>query len=87
METTRLIKRYSNRKLYDTTTSKYITLKNILEFAETGIEFKVIENKTKEEITDRIFLKSVVEECTNISEITELLRAAVITKTEGGSNE
>jgi len=46
-----LIKRYANRKLYNTDTSRYITLKGIGELLEEGREVQVIDNETGEDIT------------------------------------
>src|SRR6267142_2744338 len=46
-----LIKRYANRKLYNTETSRYITLKGIAELIEQGIEVRVVDNETGEDIT------------------------------------
>ncbi|MEE9607656.1 MAG: polyhydroxyalkanoate synthesis regulator DNA-binding domain-containing protein [Myxococcota bacterium] len=46
-----LIKRYANRKLYNTQTSRYITLKGIAELLEAGQDVKVIDNETGEDIT------------------------------------
>jgi polyhydroxyalkanoate synthesis repressor PhaR len=46
-----LIKRYANRKLYNTDTSRYITLKGISELIENGDEVRVIDNETGEDIT------------------------------------
>ncbi len=46
-----LIKRYANRKLYNTQTSRYITLKGIAELIEQDQEVRVIDNETGEDIT------------------------------------
>ena len=46
-----LVKRYANRKLYNTQTSRYITLKGIAELIEAGEEVTVIDNETGEDIT------------------------------------
>ena len=46
-----LIKRYANRKLYNTSTSRYITLKGIAELLDSGEEVQVIDNETGEDIT------------------------------------
>jgi polyhydroxyalkanoate synthesis repressor PhaR len=46
-----LIKRYANRKLYNTETSRYITLKGIADLLESDQEVKVIDNETGEDIT------------------------------------
>jgi len=47
-----LIKRYANRKLYNTQTSRYITLKGIAELIDEGEEVRVIDNETGEDITN-----------------------------------
>jgi polyhydroxyalkanoate synthesis repressor PhaR len=47
-----LIKRYANRKLYNTQTSRYITLKGIAELIDDGDEVRVIDNETGEDITN-----------------------------------
>ena len=46
-----LIKRYANRKLYNTDTSRYITLKGIATLLEAGEEVRVMDNETGEDIT------------------------------------
>jgi polyhydroxyalkanoate synthesis repressor PhaR len=46
-----LIKRYANRKLYNTQTSRYITLKGISELIEANKDVQVIDNETGEDIT------------------------------------
>ena len=46
-----LIKRYANRKLYNTKTSRYITLKGIADLLEGGEDVRVIDNETGEDIT------------------------------------
>lgn len=46
-----LIKRYANRKLYNTKASRYITLKGIAELLDEGEEVRVIDNETGDDIT------------------------------------
>lgn len=46
-----LVKRYANRKLYNTETSRYITLKGIAELIEQGREVRVVDNESGEDIT------------------------------------
>lgn len=46
-----LIKRYANRKLYNTETSKYITLKGVAALLDEGHEVRVIDNESGEDIT------------------------------------
>jgi polyhydroxyalkanoate synthesis repressor PhaR len=49
-----IIKRYSNRKLYDTQEKKYISLSNIRQMIHSGHEIQVINNETGEDITSQI---------------------------------
>ncbi len=46
-----LIKRYANRKLYNTQASRYITLKGIADLIDSGEEVRVVDNETGEDIT------------------------------------
>jgi polyhydroxyalkanoate synthesis repressor PhaR len=50
--TPRVIKRYSNRKLYDTRDSRYVTLQQIGEMVRAGQEVQIIDNATKEDKTE-----------------------------------
>lgn len=47
----KLIKRYANRKLYDTKRSCYVTLDEIAQMVQTGEDVKIVDNKTKEDMT------------------------------------
>jgi len=51
MKDTIIIKRYQNRKLYDTSDSCYVTLEDIGEMIRIGKEIKVIDNKSGEDLT------------------------------------
>ena len=51
MKDVRIIKRYQNRKLYDTFQSCYVTLEEIAQIVRDNNEIKVIDNKTKKDIT------------------------------------
>ncbi len=57
----RIIKRYSNRKLYDTSDSRYVTLLQIAEMVRAGEEVQIIDNATKEDKTD-ITLALIISE-------------------------
>src|SRR4026209_1819058 len=48
----RVIKRYSNRKLYDTKDSRHVTLQQIGEMVRAGEEVQIIDNATKEDKTE-----------------------------------
>jgi polyhydroxyalkanoate synthesis repressor PhaR len=51
MKDTKIIKRYQNRKLYDTHESSYVTLDEIAKMIKNGEDLRVIDNKTKNDIT------------------------------------
>src|SRR5687767_8547783 len=58
----RVIKRYSNRKLYDTKGSTYVTLLQIAEMFRQGEEVEIIDNATKEDKTDVTLALIISEE-------------------------
>ena len=58
----RIIKRYSNRKLYDTEDSHYVTLGKVAELIRAGDELRVIENGTQRDITAATMAQIVFEE-------------------------
>ena len=47
----KVIKRYTNRKLYDTVESRYVTLDEIAQMIKGGAEVKIIDNRSKEDLT------------------------------------
>jgi polyhydroxyalkanoate synthesis repressor PhaR len=57
MEKKRTIKKYANRKLYDTQQSCYITLDEISELIRAGQDIVVIDNKSKDDITYRTLIQ------------------------------
>jgi polyhydroxyalkanoate synthesis repressor PhaR len=58
----RIIKRYSNRKLYDTKGSRYVTLLQIAEMVRAGEDVQIIDNSTKEDKTDVTLALIISEE-------------------------
>ncbi|CAM3670151.1 polyhydroxyalkanoate synthesis repressor PhaR [Polynucleobacter antarcticus] len=58
----RLIKKYPNRRLYDTQTSAYVTLADIKTLVMAGDVFSVIDAKTEEDLTRNILLQIILEE-------------------------
>jgi len=58
----RLIKKYPNRRLYDTRTSSYITLADVKELVLKHQQFQVIDAKTSEDLTRSILLQIILEE-------------------------
>lgn len=57
----KIIKRYSNRKLYDTEQSSYVTLDEIAEMVRSGDELQIVDNKTGNDLT-RVTLAQIVFE-------------------------
>jgi polyhydroxyalkanoate synthesis repressor PhaR len=57
----RIIKRYANRKLYDTRDSRYVTLQQIGEFVRDGQDVKIIDNTSKEDLTSATLAQIVYE--------------------------
>ena len=57
-----LIKRYANRKLYNTESSRYITLKGISELVREGRDVRVIDNESGEEITPIVLSQILVDD-------------------------
>jgi polyhydroxyalkanoate synthesis repressor PhaR len=62
MATSHLIKRYGNRKLYDTRASAYITLDGIAELVRQGKDLRVIDNDSGEDLTAVTFAQIIFEE-------------------------
>ncbi len=58
----RIIKRYSNRKLYDTKDSRYVTLLQIAEMVRSGEEVQIIDNNSKDDLTDVTLAQIIYEE-------------------------
>ena len=62
MMATRVIKRYENRKLYDTTTSRYVSLKDIASLVRAGETVQVIDNVSGQDITAQTLTQIILEE-------------------------
>ena len=61
----RLIKKYPNRRLYDTQTSSYITLADVKQLVLGNEDFIVVDAKTEEDLTRTILLQIILEEESN----------------------
>jgi polyhydroxyalkanoate synthesis repressor PhaR len=57
-----IIKKYANRRLYNTETSSYITLEHLGAMVREGREFQVVDAKTSEDITRSVLTQIIVEE-------------------------
>jgi polyhydroxyalkanoate synthesis repressor PhaR len=74
----KVIKRYTNRKLYDTVESRYVTLDEIAEMIKSGGEVKIIDNRTKEDLTSVTLAQIIFEEEKKTSRMSlETLRALI----------
>jgi polyhydroxyalkanoate synthesis repressor PhaR len=56
------IKKYANRRLYDTESSTYITLDRLAQMVREGREFEVVDAKTGEDITRQVLTQIIVDE-------------------------
>lgn len=57
-----IIKKYANRRLYNTQSSKYITLDFLAELTRKDVQFKVVDAKTGDDITHSVLTQIIMEE-------------------------
>jgi polyhydroxyalkanoate synthesis repressor PhaR len=57
-----VIKKYANRRLYNTASSSYVTLEHLAEMVKTGVDFVVYDAKTNEDITRTVLTQIIFEE-------------------------
>ena len=62
MSELRTIKKYPNRRLYDTSISQYVTLEDIRELVVNAVPFKVIDAKSQDDLTRQILLQIICEQ-------------------------
>jgi len=62
MSEPRIIKKYPNRRLYDTVESRYITLGDVRKLVVEQVDFVVIDKKTQADITNSILLQVIAEQ-------------------------
>lgn len=65
MGETIVIKKYSNRRLYNTSTSKYVTIAQVSEMIKEMNEIKVVDAKTNDDVTSYILTQIVLEDAKN----------------------
>src|SRR5437773_11271711 len=61
-DSVRMIKKYPNRRLYDTANSGYITLADVKQMVLEGIHFQVVDAKTNDDLTRAISLQNILDE-------------------------
>jgi polyhydroxyalkanoate synthesis repressor PhaR len=57
-----IVKKYANRRLYNTRSSSYITLDDLARMTREGVDFKVLDAKTGNDITHQILTQIIMEE-------------------------
>jgi polyhydroxyalkanoate synthesis repressor PhaR len=58
----KVIKRYANRKLYDTAESRYVTLEGIAAMVKQGIDIQIVDNRSKDDLTSVTLAQIILEE-------------------------
>ena len=58
----RIIKKYPNRRLYDTEDSRYITLADVREMIREGLAFKVVDSQSGDDLTRSILLQIIIDQ-------------------------
>lgn len=57
-----IIKRYGNRRLYNTETKSYVNYQDLAKIVRDGNDIKVIDSKTKEDVTKAVLIQMILEE-------------------------
>src|SRR5512133_2820636 len=74
----KVIKRYTDRKLYDTVESRYVTLDEIAEMIKAGAEDRIVDNRTKADLTSVTLAQSICEEAKKTAKVgLETLRGLI----------
>lgn len=81
----RVIKRYSNRKLYDTTISRYVTLEDITKMIMEGEDVRVIDNDTGKDLSGITLAQIFFEELKKKKGLTSLTALKNLIRMSGGS--
>lgn len=78
---TRIIKRYKNRRLYDSEEKKTIKLEDLAELVKKDIDFKVVDSATEKDVTLSVLTKvlsdSITEDKNNLKQTSRLIRLLI----------
>lgn len=85
MSSDRIIKKYPNRRLYDTELSRYITLSDVRELVMQGVTFRVLDTATDADLTRSILLQIMLEEETGGEPLFSASMLAQIIRFYGGT--
>jgi len=73
-----IIKKYGNRRLYDTRQSKYITLEDLAGIVQSGASVKVIDSTTSKDLTRQVLMQVILEQQESLDVVpVELLHAVL----------
>src|SRR5688500_18636806 len=87
MSETRVIKKYPNRRLYDTVESRYITLADIRRLVVEKVDFLVVDKKSQEDITRTILLQVIAEQEHRTDPLLSREFLAQVIRSYGGSTQ
>ncbi|MBL8169136.1 MAG: polyhydroxyalkanoate synthesis repressor PhaR [Acidobacteria bacterium] len=57
-----IIKRYGNRRLYNTETKSYVTYQDLLQIIRKGVDIQVVDSATKADVTKAVLIQAILEE-------------------------
>ena len=69
MQTTKLIKRYNNRKLYSLESSSYITLNDVFDYVQSGQPIQVVNNGDQADLTQATVISALVEQTKDLNTV------------------
>lgn len=79
---TRIIKRYKNRRLYDPEEKRTIKLEDLVELVKKDVNFKVIDSRTKKDVTlsvlTKVLSESITENKKNLKQTSNLIRLLIV---------
>jgi polyhydroxyalkanoate synthesis repressor PhaR len=79
---TRIIKRYKNRRLYDTQEKKTIKLEDLAELVKKEVDFKIVDSRTKKDVTlsvlTKVLSESITENKKNLKQTSNLIRLLIV---------
>jgi polyhydroxyalkanoate synthesis repressor PhaR len=79
---TRIIKRYKNRRLYDSAEKRTIKLEDLVELVKKDVDFKVIDSGTKKDVTlsvlTKVLSESITENKKNLKQTSNLIRLLIV---------
>lgn len=67
--------KYRNRKLYSKYKKRYVTLKNILKLVRQGVDIKVIEHESNEDVTKKTLLSAMKYKSFTEQDVYDILRS------------